>query len=608
VISVLLRLQWMTTRGRVVRGIRLLRQPKYLVGTVIGACWVAQMALWTGGPLVPSDAWSHYVSADGLSASLLSAAHKLAGVALTMLLGLTWLFPWGRLGLPFREAELTLLLQAPLTRRELIHYGVLKSALGVFIGSLAAALLLGAGGPLEHLRLFLGMWLLFGFWDLHTKWRGLFLLRQREVPPGVARVRRALLTLGVGSWLLALAVAGMRFSPRVIADVPDWESFAGRVGTVPWPPLLLALSLPARWLAAPVFATDWPGFALAALPVAAMIAVQRELVLRTPARFEESALARAKDAETRKSPARRFKRASSRGRRQQVFPLSGAGEPSIAIVWKNLMRVARVPLAHSFAAVAALLALVGVVPALLGLHQAVYVIIIVVGLVSALASPILGGMTWNNDLRTEFGHIEMVRTWPVSAARFVAGQVASPALLSFLTSCVGLGLALAGFMGSRLRVALTDLPPSVDIGGPSLPLASLGSGAVLLIVAGLLPLLASVAFVSSALQNLVVVLAPAWLAQGSDTNKGIAAFGRHLVFGMVMFPGLVLALIPGAALVALAALAQWALGMPWAAWVAPLWGLLVAAPLFAEGWLLVKISAGVWEALDPAAEILDSGR
>jgi hypothetical protein len=46
-IGVLVRLQALMIRGRIVRSIRLLRQPKYLVGAAIGAAW---MLLWVGRP------------------------------------------------------------------------------------------------------------------------------------------------------------------------------------------------------------------------------------------------------------------------------------------------------------------------------------------------------------------------------------------------------------------------------------------------------------------------------------------------------------------------------------------------------------------------------
>ena len=110
------------------------------------------------------------------------------------------------------------------------------------------------------------------------------------------------------------------------------------------------------------------------------------------------------------------------------------------------------------------------------------------------------------------------------------------------------------------------------------------------------------------MQNLIVLMVPAWMAQGPDANKGIAAFGQRLVVAMGVFLGFALALVPSAILVGLAVLAQWALGIGWTFWVVPLWGLLAAAPLVAESWLLVGVAAWLWQALDPSEEVLDSGR
>jgi hypothetical protein len=285
--------------------------------------------------------------------------------------------------------------------------------------------------------------------------------------------------------------------------------------------------------------------------------------------------------------------------------LPAAGEPAVAVLWKNVMRVSRVPLVHKAGAVAALLVLLAVVPALVGLNELIYQIMIVLGLVSSAVIAMLGGTSWNNDLRSEFGHIELVRTWPVPARRFVTAQVASPALLGFLTSCVCLGVSLSGFLGSRLRAALLDVPSRIDPGGPTLPFLGSGSGTALLVLLGVLPLLAGATFVSSAMQNLIVLVVPAWMAQGPDANQGIAAFGQRLVIAMGVFVGFVLALVPSAICVGLALLAQWALGIGWTFWVVPLWGLLATAPLVAESWLLIGVAAFLWEALDPSEEVLD---
>jgi hypothetical protein len=598
----------MTLRGRLVRWTRLLRQPKYLAGTVVGACW---MTFLFARPLLRSNAPVHFVGVIDFAEDLTPTVHRLAGLALTVLLALPWLLPWGRLGLPFREAELTLLLQAPLSRRQVIHYGLLKSSLGVVISALLVTLLLGAGGPLDRVRAFLGALMLFFFWDLNSKWRALFLLRQREVSWVTALVRRAGVTLGIGALLVSLGASAMRLAQvafEQLRGAGEPEAVVERLAAVPWPPLLSALTAPARWLARPALAQGWGTFAVAALPALALIAVQRELVLRCPARFEESALAQARSRDTWRSRNRRSPGPSSWGRRLRTFPLPAAGEPAVAVLWKNVMRVSRVPLVHAAAVVVALLVLLAVVPALLGLDEVIYGITIVLGLISSAAIPMLGGTSWKNDLRSELAHIELVRTWPVPARRFVTAQVASPALLAFLTSCACLGLALSGFLGSRFRAALLDVPSRIDPGGPTVPLLGSGSGTALLVLLGVLPLLAGATFVSSAMQNLMVLVAPAWMAQGPDANRGVAAFGQRLVVAMGVFLGFALALVPSAVLVGLAALAQWALGIGWTLWVVPLWGLLAAVPLIAESWLLIGIAARLWEALDPSEEVMDSGR
>jgi hypothetical protein len=595
-IGVLVRLQLLTIRGRVVRSIRLLREPKYLVGTAIGAAW---MLLWVG-PLLQGDLSGHVPRVGKLAGELVPAVLRAVGVLVTVFLAVPWLLPWGRLGLPFREAELTLLLQAPLSRRQVIQYGLLKSFAGVLIGALIASLFLGVGGPFDRLRTFAGTLMLFTFWDLHSKWRALFLLRQREVRPGVAWLRRGCVTAGVGALLVLLLAGALQFERAAFEQFrgAQMDSFLRELAALNWPPLVLALTAPARWLLAPAFAGSWVAFAGATLPALVLIAAQREIVLRTPARFEESALAQARDVEARKSPARRATRALSWGRRQRVFALPPAGRAATAVLWKNLMRVSRVPFGHAAGALVLVLLLVAVAPTLLWRHEAIYITMIVLGLAGALFAPILGGMTWDNDLRTEFAHIELVRTWPVPARDFVAAQVASPATLGFLTGCGGLGLALAGYLGSRLRVALFDLPSRIEVGGAAPPL----------ILAGALPLVAGAALISSAMQNVAVLLLPAWLAHGPDANKGIAAFGQRLVLSTAVFLGFLLALVPGALLVGLAVLAQWGLGFGWTLWMAPVWGALAAAPLFVETWLLVTASARLWADLDPSREVLETGR
>jgi len=222
---------------------------------------------------------------------------------------------------------------------------------------------------------------------------------------------------------------------------------------------------------------------------------------------------------------------------------------------------------------------------------------------------LFAGMSWNNDLRADLPHIEMVRTWPVSARQFVLAQVVSPALLSFAASVFGAGVALACLLGSRLGEALTGQRSELVLLPKSVGLMGVGTGlATVLSLAGFLPLAAAVCFFSSAIQNLATLFVPAWMAHTADRHRGVAMFGQRMLFSAALGLALFFALIPSALLVGAAAGAQWALSIPWSAWAFPLWGMLAAAPQFALGWLIVQLAARLWERLDPSQEILELGR
>jgi ABC-2 type transport system permease protein len=602
VIGVILRLQAMTLRGRVVRSLRLLRQPKYLIGSLAAATW---MLLWVGPPMLRSAVAFQTAGFEMVTDQTRPAAHLATAFVTTFALVLPWLWPWGRPGLRLREAELTLLLQAPLTRRQVIEYGLLKSAPGTIVTALILALMLD-GGLRGQILLLAGLLPLFAFWTLHASWRAMLSVRERESPA----VRRCLWSIAGAAavFLLALAGAALPFVRSIVASTPqDFESLVHDLGARAWPPVLQALLLPGWLLTAAPFARGPVGTALAGLPVVVLAGLQLELVLRSRARFEERALEWARRTEARQSGTRRRAPSGSRLRRRwEVFGLASAGRPEVAVLWKNLMRVSRLPLLRGAGVTAALCLGLGVLLGLLPTHALVYTLLTVAGLVIAAAAPMFAG-AWNNDLRTDLAHLELVRTWPLPAERLVAAEVASPALLSFLLGLAGLGLALAGCLGAELAAARGTI---ADV-----PLASAGRAMgvgglrfALLVLAGAVPLLAGASFAASALQNLATLFIPAWMLKTPDANKGIAAFGRNLIVGPAIFFGFVLVLLPGAVLLGLALLAQRVAGIAWSAWEIPLWGLLAAAPLAATGGILVFLASRLWAHLDPSAELLEIGR
>jgi hypothetical protein len=602
VIGVIVRLQAMTLRGRVVRSLRLLRQPKYLIGLLAAAAW---LLLWVGPAMLKRGAGFRNAGFEAVTGEMRPLAHIVTALVTSFALVLPWLWPWGRPGLRLREAELTLLLQAPLTRRQVIGYGLLKSALGTVLTAVILALALG-DGLRGQMALLAGLLPLFAFWSLHSQWRAMLGVRARES----AAVRRVLWLVAAASavFLLALAGAALPFFRSIVAEGPQgFESFVRGLGARAWPPLLSALLLPGWLLTSAPFGRGAGEVALAGLPLVLLAALQLELALRSRARFEESALEWARRTEARQPATRWRARGGGRlTRRWQVFGLSSAGRPEMAVLWKNLMRVSRLPLLRGAGVTAALYLGLGVILGLLPAPPLVYILLTVAGLATAGTAAIFVG-SWNNDLRTELAHLELVRTWPLAPVRLVLAEVASPALLGFLFGLAALGLALAGCVGADLAVARGTLA--------YLPLAPAGRvmgvgalGFALLGFVGAVPLLAGASFASSALQNLATVFIPAWMIKAPDANKGVAAFGRNLIVGPTLFLGFVLVLLPGAVLLGLALLVQSLAGIAWSAWELPLWGLLAAAPLFAIGGVLVVLASRLWAALDPSEELLEIGR
>lgn len=589
-IFVLFRLQWMQLKGRVVRSIRLLRQPKYLVGFLVGAGW---MGLWVLRPLLKAKISIGSAPASPFDMTWMPVIHQFAALAVTIALPLPWLFPWGELGLPFRESELTMLLQAPLSRRQVIQYGLLKSEAKVMLSALIIPLIARMGGPGARLLMSCGTWILFEFWHLNGKWRALFNLRQTEVPAARARQRRWLLTIGLAGFYAVLLLTLKPFVMQVAGALigkDDYRQVVASLSAVTWPPLLKALLTPAWWLTAPMFAGGKGAFVVAAAPMLLAILAQREFVLRSKARFEEGALQHATKEEGKKSPTRRFEKISSRARTKTPFELACYGPPEVALVWKNAMRVSRARWTRVAYAGFAVLIGIALLPAFLSLHQSIYGMVAALGLVPMIILPLLTGMTWNNDLRTELAHIELVRTWPVPARQFVLAEVLSPAILSFAVAVFGAGVILVllprtgSFMGAR--------------SGP----------AAAVLVASVLPMAAAMSFLSSAIQNLAILFVPAWMAQTVDRGRGFAAIGQRMLVSAGLALALALGFVPSALLVGAAAGVQWWLGIPWSAWAFPLWGVLAAAPQFALGWLLVEAAGRLWERLDPSQEILELGR
>src|SRR5689334_6991236 len=117
-------IMWCSAKNRVRRRLQRLREPRYLIGAVVGVAYLF-VAVYgrTRPPRRPSRATAAGSrQAEGVLASLAAAAPALGGLALLVAAAISWLMPFGSGLLEFTPAETAFLFPAPVARRDLLFY------------------------------------------------------------------------------------------------------------------------------------------------------------------------------------------------------------------------------------------------------------------------------------------------------------------------------------------------------------------------------------------------------------------------------------------------------------------------------------------------------
>ena len=137
-----------------------LKQPKYLIGAIFGLIYFyAYFLRFLFGPSRPSG-------------KMLEGANTVIGgigaVILLVLVVGAWIFPHARAALIFSEAEIAFLFPAPVSRRTLVHYKLLKSQLAILFTVLLLTLLTGRifSSSQAWMRV-LGWWVILSTLNLH---------------------------------------------------------------------------------------------------------------------------------------------------------------------------------------------------------------------------------------------------------------------------------------------------------------------------------------------------------------------------------------------------------------------------------------------------------
>jgi hypothetical protein len=618
VIGTLLAIHGRVLRGRAVRWLRLLRQPRYLLGLLAGLAW---LSLWIGRPLLRvgrrlgSDTRVEIGAGRLLQSLPPEAIHGLilmASVLVTVLVALWWLAPWGRPALQMTEAELSLLLQAPLSRRQVVQYALLRNQPGILLGTLILTVFMGFGGPGRRLVQLACIWLLLTVWDLHATARHLWRARTAAAPPSRAWRRRGVLAAILLVYAGAVAVLAWRahFEALGLAAAGGGKGLdAFRDYLTAWSgssPLSLLL-LPARLALAPLAAAGGAGLGLALLGPLLLALIHHEWVVRTPQLFEDQALAHARRKDSRTRAARTGVRRLPRGRHRRPFPLPPVGRAELAVVWKNLMQERRLGLGTTLALVVGFCLLLMVAPAVAGIGQVAFPILALAGTALLVSQPMMTGLAQRHDLRTDLLHTDILRTWPLSGAGLAAAEILTPVLSAALWMTLGLGLLLAAQTGPALAALLAG-GPAQGLAAPEIwqALGAPAPVAIPLALLGVLPAMLAVSVISSAVQNLAALWFPGWIRLGPQRRGGAAQLGQNLLVIALLMLSIAVGLLPGVLVAGTVGVGAWLLGAAPSIWWAPVLGLALALPLLAEGAGLILLAGRAWDRFDPSAQPLEA--
>jgi ABC-2 type transport system permease protein len=557
-----------TTRNRLLVRLRRLREPRYLFGAIVGAAYLYFTVLGPrrgrrGGrgnvrpPLELLSAWQ-------------AAGMSLAGItALTMAL-LVWLLPMRSRLLEFSQAETAFLFPAPVSRRQLLLHRVVRSQVGSLFVAIVMAIVLAPASGFGRFRFAIAMWALFV--TVRVYFAAVTLTRARFSSP-VASVRRAA-WLPIAVLAAALATVGSAIA-RQLMSAPasgalDFTVRIARATSTGVPSILL---WPFKAILDPLLETTSTSFAVSLAGSLAVLAAVTAWMLMSDATFDLAA------GEAGEPEQRTRERARTIGPRARNvgWTLALTGRLESAFLWKNATQTIRATNARALRFIApAVGGMIGLSAAAMGAGRlrgpAAFICFVAASLSGAA---VLFGPQWmQHDLRGDFEHLDLLKTWPVRAGDLIRGEIAWPALV--VSACAWLGIVCAGIFSG------TAFPDVTFVDRWAFTMSAV-------LVA---PALIAAQYT---IHNAIALFFPAWVPSGAQRTRGIDAMGQRLIMLAAIVVALVIFALPGA----LAGLVVWFVLQRFIGTAV----FVVASVLFA-GIVLVEVLAAT-ELLGPAYERLD---
>ena len=515
-----------SARNRARVRLRRLREPRYLIGAIVGA---AYMYFSFFGRLRGARSSAARNSArarrDGTDPALVTVPAVLAsgpaftGIALLLMTAVSWLAPFDSGLLDFSDAEVELLFPAPVSRRQLLIHRMLRSQLGLLFGALILGIAVPSESGFGRLRMGVAIWFLLVTGKVYFTGVSLARARLRSASAGSRR----------GAWLpvavltAAIAIVAAAITRAYLAAPPSSLRRALQlVGEVSLQPLPRIVLWPFAAITSPLFLFSAPAgaYLMALAGSAVVLALNAAWVLKSDEAFQDAA---AEVAERRRRQpqgqlAVRY-RARSAG-----WTLAPTGRPEAAFAWKAAMQTLRVVEKRDLARLVAILSVLTLAATSVG-REGPAATLGAFAIGAALFAILLGPQILRVDMRQDLRHLELLKTWPVKSSAVVRGELLWPGV--FLTAIAWTMIAVATTLSGTVI-------PKIGLGW------RLGSGGAIAIVAPAL------VFAQLTIQNAVALVFPAWVPLGNQRTRGLDAMGQRLIMLGGTWLSLAVMALPGA--------------------------------------------------------------
>lgn len=551
--------------------IRRLKQPKYLFGAIVGAGYFYffffRKIIGAG---VRSAAHHH---ATATTASLPSGLGpyltSFGALILFAVVAVAWIIPSGRASLQFTEPEVAFLFSAPITRKRLINFKLLRSQFAILVSTLFLVLVFRRmsfleGNPLMHA---IGWWVILSTLSLH--FTAASFAREQLLSLGLHPNRRRALALG----LLALVVCGSiwwlrsHVAPPTNADQADPEAAVRYFGNVLQSPPIGWILAPFALVIRPYFAANLMAFLTALVPAFAVLALHYWWVTRADVSFEEASIDRARKQAERITAIRSGHWQGTRDRpkpsRPAPFPLASRGWVAVAFLWKNLIALGPFFRVRTWLLFAGLILGFHVWAHTTALNHGIYVGISMVSLGAGAWLLVVGPMFMRHNVRLMVTHFDLLKGYPLRGWQVLSGSLISPIVILAAIEWLVLLLGAPG-------IGLTGRGAALATG-----ILGVGSLGIALILPPLTGLMLSIPFAAT-------LYFPAWIDNSAARGGGIEVMGQRLIFFAGYLVVLLVALLPAVLCGALAAfIVHWLAGTVSAVFVSTVVGSIILGAEFA---------------------------